>query len=94
MIRHRKVVSGHRVVVMTEPIEPLPVSMVEAAFLTLLVAAISLPTLHLAGLLAALLTAVSVTAVAVGADKEESSALLGSAKALSEYEIAPTSHRP
>lgn len=65
MIRH-----GRRRGLLTEPVFPLPVAMIQPAFLAALVPPIRTSSLAEAGLPAAVLAAVAMAAITMGADEE------------------------
>ena len=93
MIRHGNVVWGLGGWLVSQPIESLTIAMIKPTFSTLLVASVSLAPLLASGLLPAPLTAISVTAVAMRADKELRTAMIGPTKPLKQREVTSISHR-
>lgn len=93
MIRHGNVVWGWSGRILSSSITPLTIAMVKPSFITLLVAPVSLASLSASALLPAGFAAVSVTAVAMRADEEQRSALICSAKPLTQCEVTGISHR-
>ena len=70
------------------PILPLVVVMVELSARTLLVPFIGIPPLLTPGLIATLDAAITVPAIAVRADEEDSVALLAATNSMKEYRFA------
>src|SRR2546423_10488211 len=70
------------------PVIPLTVAVVEPAFRALLVAGVGAPSLLPAGVCAAPLAAIAMSAIAMGADKEHGVALLAGTDSLNENRFA------
>ena len=70
------------------PVLPLTITMIEPSFGALLVAAVGAPPLLAAGLLAALVAAVAMSAIAVRADEENRVAVLTKANPLPQNRFA------
>ena len=87
MIRHARLR-----LTQTAPVRLLPIAMIEPPFGTLLVAPVGVPPLLMAGLFAALGTAVAMAAVTVRADEENRLAALPKAKPLPQNRFA-VNHR-
>ena len=81
-IYHENVVWRLGLWFVSQPIGSLAISMVEPAFVALLVSAVGLPPLLAPAFPAASLTTVSVASVAPRADEKQCSALLGSTQPL------------
>lgn len=93
MIRHENGVRGFGGAVASLAMESLAIAMVEPAFGALLMTAVSLAPLLSPALLAASITAIRVSAIAVRAYEKHCSAMIGSAEPLKQYEIARIGHR-
>jgi hypothetical protein len=92
MIRHQNVIGGLQALLAALAVESLPVAMIKPAFNTALVTAIGLTPLLASGFVSAPVTAIRVAAVAVATDEKHRAAVDGSAKPLSQRNIASTGH--